>query len=206
LRAWWPGTVWATKGTNVVHLTFDDGPDPEATPWILELLNDRSVTATFFVVGEKALKHPDLIDALAHGGHSLGAHTMKHEHGWHTPTEAYVESAQRSLEALGPGAGHRGKPMFRPPYGKVTRTQARRLAPRTAMVMWDVLSGDYAARGEEGAAAVLARLKRNTRPGSIVVFHDSAKCSNVLKEVLPAYLDWLDGQGWKGRKLEGLGI
>ena len=92
--------------------------------------------------------------------------------------------------------------MFRPPYGKFTRAQAKALAHHATSVMWDVLSGDYAAKGQAGAEAVLARLKRHTRAGSIVVFHDSPKCAEVLHAVLPAYLDWLEAQGWTSQALK----
>jgi len=201
LAAIWPGTVWATQANRAVHLTFDDGPDPVVTPWVLAELGARGMSATFFVVGDQAAKHGDVLRQVAESGHALGGHTMAHEHGWRTPTATYVQSARASLDVVAP---HRrsGTPLFRPPYGKFTRAQASALAPRAKLVMWDVLSGDYAAKGPRGAVAVLRRLQRQTRPGSVVVFHDSAKCGDVLRQVLPAYLDWLAARGWTSCALD----
>ena len=197
LKVWWPGTLWSTSSPNAVHLTFDDGPDPGLTPWVLAQLRARGMTATFFVVGEQAQHHPHVLDQVREQGHVLGGHTMRHEHGWRTGTEAYVASARQSMAVAGQGVN-----VFRPPYGKFKRAQAKALAYHATSVMWDVLSGDYAAKGRAGAEAVLARLKRHTRAGSIVVFHDSPKCAVVLHAVLPAYLDWLEAQGWTSEALE----
>lgn len=196
LRAWWPGTLWATSSPQAVHLTFDDGPDPVLTAWVLDHLKARGMTATFFVVGEQARRHPQVLDEIRQRGHALGGHTMKHERGWSIATAAYVDSARQSLQAA--GAGTR---LFRPPYGKLTRAQAQGLAPHARIVMWDVLSGDYAAKGLPGAEEVMNRLRRHTRPGSIVVFHDSPKCGETLRCVLPLYLDWLQQRGWTSEGL-----
>ena len=200
--------MWSTSSPNAVHLTFDDGPDPELTPWVLAQLQARDMTATFFVVGEQAQRHPHVLEQVREQGHALGGHTMRHEHGWRTGKQEYVTSALQSMAVAGElgvrqaGAG-KTVAWFRPPYGKFTRAQATALAPHATSVMWDVLSGDYAAKGQAGAEAVLKRLKRHTRAGSIVVFHDSPKCAEVLHTVLPAYLEWLEAQGWASVALEG---
>ena len=198
LQWWWSGTRWATDHSGAVHLTFDDGPDPDITPWVLDLLEEHGMTATFFAVGAQAKRHPDLLQKARAQGHAVGGHTMNHEHGWHTDTQTYVHSAKASLQA-----DRDGHSLFRPPYGKLTRAQCLALRPHAQIVMWNVLSGDYAARGASGAATVLQRLKRHTRPGSIVVFHDSAKCADILKRVLPEYLTWLQGSGWTSHRLDG---
>ena len=198
LQRVWPGTIWSTEASEAIHLTFDDGPTPGITPWVLECLQEHNMTATFFVIGRNAGNHPELLQSIVNQGHALGAHTMEHEHGWRTSTLDYVQSAKNSLLTVGPNHG-----LFRPPFGKLTRAQAKSLARFARIVMWDVLSGDYAATGEDGANRVLARLKSNTRPGSIVVFHDSLKCQEVLMQVLPAYLAWLHSQGWTSVRLEG---
>lgn len=197
LKAWWPGTLWSTSHPNAVHLTFDDGPDPMLTPWVLEQLHNRGMTATFFVVGEQAQRHPRILEQVRDHGHALGGHTMRHEHGWRTEHSEYVSSARQSMAVAGEAVA-----WFRPPFGKFTRAQATALAPHGTSVMWDVLSGDYAAGGQAGAEAVLERLKRHTKPGSVVVFHDSPKCAEVLHAVLPPYLDWLAAQGWTSVALE----
>jgi len=198
--------LWSTSSPNAVHLTFDDGPDPELTPWVLAQLQARDMTATFFVVGEQAQRHPHVLEQVREQGHALGGHTMRHEHGWRTGKQEYVTSALQSMAVareLGVRQTGAGKTVawFRPPYGKFTRAQATALAPHATSVMWDVLSGDYAAKGQAGAEAVLKRLKRHTRAGSIVVFHDSPKCAEVLHVVLPAYLEWLEARGWTSTAL-----
>ena len=196
LRAIWPGTMWATEAVQAVHLTFDDGPHPDITPWVLNCLEERNMTATFFVIGAQALTHGALLQRIRDAGHAVGGHTMSHEHGWRTDTSRYVDSARASLEATGSDDG-----LFRPPYGKLTRAQADLLGTHAQVVMWDVLSGDYAAQGDRGARAVLRRLKRHTRQGSIVVFHDSLKCEAALRGVLPEYLDWIQSKGWTSVRL-----
>ena len=155
------------------------------------------MTATFFAIGRHAQTYGALVQRMRDAGHAVGGHTMDHEHGWWTDTERYLDSAQASVEATG---SH--DRLFRPPHGKLTRGQAVRLRSHAQVVMWDVLSGDYAARGGEDAQQVLRRLKRHTRPGSIVVFHDSLKCEAVLRHVLPAYLDWIESQGWTSVRLK----
>ena len=194
LQWWWPGTRWATKASEAVHVTFDDGPEPSITPWVLDQLDAHDMTATFFAVGAQAEKHPAILEEVISRGHTLGGHTMNHEHGWRTNVEAFVASASASLGESG---------LFRPPHGKMTRAQCLALRPHAQIVMWTVLSGDYAAHGPSGAEKVLRRLKRHTHPGSIVVFHDSAKCAEALRMVLPEYLTWLKDAGWTSTCLEG---
>lgn len=183
--------MWATEASQEVHLTFDDGPHADITPWVLTCLEERQMTATFFVIGHHAQTHGALLRRMREAGHAIGGHTMNHEHGWRTDTPRYLDSARASVDATGSNDG-----LFRPPHGKLRRVQAARLRSHAQVVMWDVLSGDYAATGNEGAQRVLRRLKRYTRPGSIVVLHDSLKCEEVLRRVLPAYLDWIQSQGW----------
>ena len=197
LRVFWPDTLWATGASQSVHLTFDDGPHPDITPWVLSCLAKRQMTATFFVIGRHAQTHGSLLQRMSDAGHAIGGHTMNHEHGWRTGTVRYLATAQASIETT--GSEDR---LFRPPHGKLTRAQALGIRPHAQVLMWDVLSGDYAAKGEEGSRRVLQRLKKHTRPGSIVVFHDSLKCEAVLRTVLPQYLDWIQTQGWNSRRLE----
>ena len=197
LRAIWPGTMWATEASQEVHLTFDDGPHAEITPWVLTCLEERQMTATFFVIGHHAQTHGALLRRMREAGHAIGGHTMTHERGWRTEAARYLDSARASVDATGTNDG-----LFRPPHGKLRRVQAARLRSHAQVVMWDVLSGDYAATGNEGAQRVLRRLKRYTRPGSIVVLHDSLKCEEVLRRVLPAYLDWIQSQGWTSVRLK----
>ena len=189
--------MWATEASQEVHLTFDDGPHADITPWVLTCLEERQMTATFFVIGHHAQTHGALLRRMREAGHAIGGHTMNHEHGCWTDTARYLDSARASVDATGSNDG-----LFRPPHGKLRRVQAARLRSHAQVVMWDVLSGDYAATGNEGAQRVLRRLKRHTRPGSIVVLHDSLKCQEVLRRVLPTYLDWIQSQGWTSVRLK----
>ena len=188
-RAIWPGTTWSVEGSDAVHLTFDDGPDPEATPWVLDILAKHGAKATFFVVGDQVAKHPDILKAMQMADHAVGGHTMRHELGWHTETNTYIQSALESIDGL--------QPLFRPPYGKMTPTQARCIGVHADLIMWDVLSGDFTldVRSACEVASAQARLRRRTKPGSVVVFHDSAKHAAGLKALLPDYLAWLSQKG-----------
>ena len=188
-RAIWPGTMWSVQGSDAVHLTFDDGPDPTVTPWVLDVLAQHGAKATFFVVGDQAARHSDILEAVKAAGHAVGGHTMRHERGWRTPTTPYVQSALDSMDGL--------QPLFRPPYGKMTPAQARSIAAHADLIMWDVLSGDYALEvgHAQEVASAQARLRRRTKPGSVVVFHDSAKHAAGLQALLPDYLAWLSQKG-----------
>ena len=188
-RAIWPGTMWSVQGSDAVHLTFDDGPDPTVTPWVLDILAQHEAKATFFVVGDQAARHSDILEAVKAAGHAVGGHTMRHERGWRTPTTPYVQSALDSMDGL--------QPLFRPPYGKMTPAQARRIGAHADLVMWDVLSGDYALNAglAREVTSAQARLRRRTKRGSVVVFHDSAKHAAGLRALLPDYLTWLSQKG-----------
>ena len=196
-RWWWPGTTWSEADRDAVFLTFDDGPFPEVTPWVMDALERRNAKATFFMVGAQALRHPELARSVVARGHGTGNHTMNHEHGWHTSLEAYLEAVTACDEALSslsvPSA------LFRPPHGKLTRSQAQALARSKNVVMWDVLAGDFVEHADP--QDVLRRLKAKTKGGNIVVLHDSPKAWPTLKEVLPDYLDWLGTQGLQPKAL-----
>ncbi len=180
-----------------MFLTFDDGPFPEVTTWVMDALERRNAKATFFMVGAQALRHPELARSVVARGHGTGNHTMNHEHGWHTSLEAYLEAVTACDEAL--ASLSVPSTLFRPPHGKLTRSEAQALARSKNVVMWDVLAGDFVEHAEP--QDVLRCLKAKTRGGSIVVLHDSYKAWPILKEVLPEYLDWLDTQGLQSKAL-----
>jgi peptidoglycan/xylan/chitin deacetylase (PgdA/CDA1 family) len=172
-----------------VYLTFDDGPHPYLTPWVMAQLKDAgNFKATFFCVGENALEHPDLLQQLRDEGHEVANHSNSHESGWSTSIKSYLRSFLKCEHALG------NTNKFRPPYGRITPPQANALSSRTQVVMWDVLSGDCN-RSNSGADC-LKSLKQLTRAGSIVVFHDSDKAASRLLYALPAYLKWLKKNGY----------
>lgn len=171
---------------NEVFLTFDDGPHPEATPWVLDRLAEHGAKATFFCLGEQAVAYPELLARIKREGHAIGHHTWDHPDGWKTGNRAYLENVVRGQKAVG---GH----MFRPPYGRIGPVQAGKLSNAYRIVLWDVLAGDFrqGATGVEVADAVLERSKA----GSIVVFHDNRKSFACLREALPLVLEGLTQKG-----------
>ena len=170
-----------------VYLTFDDGPIPEVTPWVLDLLADYDARATFFCVGENVGRYPALFERLRAGGHAVGNHTHNHLSGWDTDVDAYLANVDACADLV-------ESRLFRPPYGRLSPRKAYRLREDYRIVMWDVLSGDFdtTLTGRECAANVLD----NVRPGSIIVFHDSLKAEPNLRYALPRVLDALSRQGY----------
>ncbi|MCX2740788.1 polysaccharide deacetylase family protein [Pontibacter anaerobius] len=170
---------------KVLYLTFDDGPIPEVTPWVLEQLAKYGAKATFFCVGENVAKHPEVARQVLAEGHRLANHTHNHLKGWQTPLPEYVqntEECQQELERLQPVSVK----LFRPPYGRITGKQARKLLGKYELVMWDVLTNDY----DQGLAPeeCLRQSIKSTQSGSIIVFHDSLKAQRNMMYALPRYL------------------
>lgn len=186
LKFLYPGLLWDHFGENDrIYLTFDDGPVPEVTPFVLDQLERFGAKATFFCVGENVSRNPELYQQLVNAGHSWGNHTYNHLNGWRSPDPDYLENIQRCQELL---AEDDEKPMFRPPYGRIKRSQIRRLKSDYRIVMWDLLTGDFDA--EMTPEKCLETSIRLTRPGSIVIFHDSQKSWQNLQFVLPRYLEY----------------
>lgn len=186
---------------KAVYLTFDDGPIPEVTPKVLAVLEKYQIKATFFMVGENIDKHPDVFRLVVESGHSVGNHTYNHLKGWQYATKEYlanVEKAQRTMERHG-----QENPvinLFRPPYGKATLCQRRALSKLGyRIIYWDILTRDYnqAVTPEQ----MLAQIKRDTRPGSIINFHDSLKSNERMLAVLPQAIEWLKAQGYELKPL-----
>ena len=186
---------------KAVYLTFDDGPIPEVTPKVLAVLEKYQIKATFFMVGENIDKHPDVFRRVVESGHSVGNHTYNHLNGWRYATKEYlanVEKAQRTMARHG-----QGNPvinLFRPPYGKATLCQRCALSKLGyRIVYWDILTRDYnqAVTPEQ----MLAQIKRDTRPGSIINFHDSLKSNERMLAVLPQAIEWLKAQGYELKPL-----
>lgn len=174
------------EGKNV-YLTFDDGPIPEVTPRLLDLLDKLEIKATFFMVGDNVRKYPDLYEEVLRRGHRVGNHTMHHIQGLRVSKDEYladVDEAERYIES----------DMFRPPHGWLKCSQRKALADKYRLVMYDVVTRDYSKRLT--AAQVVANVKRYARDGSIIVFHDSLKSLPRLFEALPASVEWLKGEGY----------
>lgn len=186
-RALFPGGVFRVGGERQVMLTFDDGPIPEATPEILDILDRYGIKATFFMVGDNVRKHPDVFEEVCRRGHCIGNHSMHHLQGIRTTTGRY-------LDDIGMAARLIPSPLYRPPHGILRPRQLRRLRREYDLVMYDLITRDYSRRVT--AADVLDNVKRYTRPGSIIVFHDSLRSIGKLRAVLPAAIEWLRDSGY----------
>ena len=195
LRWLFPHALWRMdRHQKSVYLTFDDGPIPEATPFILDTLDKFNAKATFFMVGANAVKYPHLLEEVRRRGHQVGNHTYNHLSGMRHFTWTYLANIKKADEIL-------HTKLFRPPHGWIRTVQYRVLRHvGIKVVMWDVVTRDYSRLLT--ANDVLHNVKRYTRPGSIITFHDSLKSIEKLKHVLPEALSWLQEQGYEFRTFE----
>jgi peptidoglycan/xylan/chitin deacetylase (PgdA/CDA1 family) len=189
---------------NKVYLTFDDGPTPEITEWVLEQLDLHNAKATFFCIGKNIEAYPSIFEKLIIKKHSIGNHTFNHLNGWETTTDDYtanVSLCENSIEKYKNEISNSDSKIFRPPYGKIKPTQARNLKSQGyQIIMWDVLSADFDQTITEERC--LKNVVSNIKPGSIIVFHDSAKAFKNLKYALPKVLDYVDKNGFKCEVIE----
>ena len=178
---------------KVIYLTFDDGPVPEVTPAVLSILRERNVPSTFFCVGENVKKNPGLFAEVTGEGHAAGNHTFHHLNGWKTPPAEYIEDVNRC-------DAYFTSQLFRPPYGKFTPSQYFLLRKKYRFILWSVLSGDY----HHGISKeqCLSNVVNHTKPGSIVLFHDSIKAKENLLYALPRFLDHFLDKGYKFQLLQ----
>ena len=189
--------VWSMPAGDepAVYLTFDDGPNPLATPFVLDQLSQAGGKGTFFCVGENVSRYPELYNRLKAEGHSTGNHTYNHLNGWKTTVDNYLDNIKKADSVI-------GSHIFRPPYGKIKRRQVRRLTaqqPGWKVYMWDIISGDFDAgiSAQQCADNVL----RYVKPGSIVVFHDSQKAWDRMQHALPQVIDHCVKNGWQLKAL-----
>ncbi|MDB5261161.1 MAG: polysaccharide deacetylase [Adhaeribacter sp.] len=191
-----PGLTWRRPSpTKTIYLTFDDGPVPEVTPFVLTELAKYQARATFFCVGDNIRRYPAVARQVATAGHTLGNHTYHHLKGWDTPPAVYLSDiyqCQAALEMLGPLKKNK---LFRPPYGRITPKQIKLLTTDYQVIMWDVLTYDF--DKNLASAACLGQAIKNTEPGSIVVFHDSRKAWPNLEFVLPRFLAHFAALGYR---------
>ena len=188
-----PGTIWrkpsAAGEPPCVYLTFDDGPIPEMTPWVLDTLAHYGVKATFFCVGDNVAKYPTLYRQITEQGHQVGNHTFNHIQGIRSWSSGYMENVEKAGQWV-PGN------LFRPPHGHMRWPQLYRLRKaHYQVIMWDVVTRDYSPHMT--ANGVVNVVKKYTRNGSIIVFHDSLKAKPRLCEALPRALEWLIGEGYR---------
>ena len=183
-----PQVKWKMPSTSkTLFLTFDDGPIPEVTPWVLKTLKDYNASATFFCVGANAKKNNEILKDILAAGHSIGNHTMNHINGWNSPNKKYYSDVSDCSKIV-------KSKLFRPPYGRIKFLQTLHLRKQYKIIMWDVLSRDYdtSLTGE----TCFENVKQSAGRGSIVVFHDSLKAESRLRIALPATLKYFSDAGY----------
>ena len=187
-RMLFPETIWRIPGDKkTVYLTFDDGPIPQVTPWVLDVLDYYEVKATFFCVGDNVARNHNLFQVIRDRGHQVGNHTMNHVKGMSMSPEKYVRNVMNAHDLI-------QSRLFRPPHGHMLPGQAKLLKKDFSIIMWDVVTRDYSNKlsGEQ----VFGNVKRYARNGSIIVFHDSIKAERNLHYALPRTINWLRENGF----------
>lgn len=177
---------------NKIFLTFDDGPIPEVTPWVLDELKKHDVKASFFCIGDNIDKHPDIFKRILSEGHVVGNHSYNHLNGWQTKTSSYIANVMQCEKSIEHTSGKQNmRRLFRPPYGRMTSKQARILVEKGfQIVMWTVLSFDYHSKASKEEC--LENVLKNLEAGNIIVFHDSLKAEDNLRYVLPRVLGFVN--------------
>jgi peptidoglycan/xylan/chitin deacetylase (PgdA/CDA1 family) len=194
LKWLFPSYTWKIETTEkVIFLTFDDGPIPEITDFVLDQLALFDAKATFFCVGENIHKHPSIFNRIITEKHTVGNHTYNHLKGWQTTDNEYLKNINLCKKAI--LEADIDSHLFRPPYGRVKRSQSKILESEYKIIMWDVLSCDYDKNLE--SEKCLQNTINATKSGSIVVFHDSIKAEKNLKYVLPRYLSHFSKLGFR---------
>ncbi len=197
---WWlrkvysPTLTWKIPGVqNEIFLTFDDGPHPAITPFVLDCLRQYNAKATFFCIGKNVQLYPHIFQQILDQGHSIGNHTHNHLNGWKTKDSEYFKNIILAKKYIDSN-------FFRPPYGRITRFQIQQLQPVFNIIMWDVLSGDFDIN--VSPQKCLQNVVSNTSPGSIIVFHDSEKAFPRVKYALPKSLNFFAEKGYVMKGIE----
>lgn len=189
LRILYPKAIWRmNKNEKAVYLTFDDGPIPVVTPWVLDLLDKYKIKATFFMVGDNVRKHPEEFQMVVNRGHRIGNHTFNHIRGLDYKGDSYLENTDKANAYLKTN-------LFRPPHGYMSPKQYRTLKDKYKIIMWDLVTRDY--NRKLNGKQVLGKVKKYVRNGSIITFHDSIKSEENLKYALPRAIEWLQEQGYE---------
>lgn len=188
-----PNVTWKVKTNDkVLYLTFDDGPHPQITPWVLQQLQVYNAKATFFCVGENVQKFPEIYAQILAGQHAVGNHTMQHIKGWKVSKQAYLDNIQQASSYIKSN-------LFRPPYGQIKWSQVKALSKHYKVVMWSLLSRDYDQQLTISESLTAMKL---ASAGDIIVFHDSEKAFEQLKQLLPPLLAYYQEQGFEMKALQ----
>ena len=186
--------VWRKDSSEkVIYLTFDDGPVPEVTLQVLDILQQFNIKATFFCVGDNVQKYPEVYARVLESGHKIGNHTFNHLKGFSVTADEYVENVRKASEYIQSN-------LFRPPHGQITSRLRKLLQHDFQIIMWDLLTCDYNKR--LSAEMILKNIKHYSRNGSIVVFHDSIKAKDNMLNVLPVAIEWWKCEGYSFGQLK----
>lgn len=193
-RLLFPEAIWRFKkrGRKVVYLTFDDGPIPEVTPWVLDTLDRYRIKATFFLVGENVCRNPGLLEEIKKRGHSWGNHTMHHIQGMKVRSVNYLRDLNAANTVI-------QSSLFRPPHGIIRWAQAKVIKNHYNIVMYDLVTRDYSRKLSPDQ--VFENVRRYARNGSIIVFHDSLKARKNIMATLPRAIEWLQSEGYEFARL-----
>lgn len=194
IRRLYPRACWRMDSSEkAVYLTFDDGPIPEVTPWVLDVLDKYGIKATFFMVGDNVRKHPDEYKMVVERGHRIGNHTYNHLKGFEERTARYIANIDKADCYL-------TTDLFRPPHGLIRMRQYRALCERYRIVMWDLVTRDY--NPKLNGRQILRKVRKYTRNGSIITFHDSRRSVDNLYYALPRAIEWLQSEGYEFKVFE----
>jgi len=189
-----PDLIWEIPSQHkMIYLTFDDGPVYTATDWVLNVLKDYNIKATFFCIGKNVAKNPELYEKILEANHRVGNHTYNHIPGWNTSNRLYYQDVEKCRQLV-------NSKLFRPPYGKIMFFQSKALiAKGYEVIMWDVLTGDFDTN--ISPQQCLANAIKHTVPGSIIVFHDSLKASDNMKFAMPLFVEHFLNEGFEFKLL-----
>lgn len=189
LRQLYPTAIWRMPVKDKkIYLTFDDGPVPVITPWVLDLLKEEKIKATFFCVGENVQNNPEIYQRILDEKHAVGNHTFNHLNGWNTHGNQYARNVLKCAELV-------SSRLFRPPYGRVKKSQITLLSSHYSIIMWDVLSGDY--DKNTSPEQCFKNTATHVRNGSVIVFHDSYKAQKNMEYALPRFIRYAKENGFE---------
>ncbi len=194
VRRMYPQAIWRmSPKEKAVYLTFDDGPIPRMTPWVLDVLDKYDIKATFFLVGDNVRKHPEEFEMLRAGGHRIGNHTFNHIRGFECSTKSYLANTEKASRLI-------QTDIFRPPHGHLRRSQYELLRRKYKIIMWDLVTRDYSKH--LNGKQVFEKVKKYARNGSIITFHDSVKSEKNTMYALPRSIEWLLEHGYEFKVFE----
>ena len=189
IQALFPSLIWRKETTNKeIWLTFDDGPTPEVTPWILSVLKKENVKATFFLVGKQIKQYPKLAETIITAGHAIANHSYSHKNGWFCTKEKYIADVEKCQELMPTNN------LFRPPYGKITKTQIAALKSKYKIILWDIFGWDF--QKNTTPQKVKKNILNNTKSGSIIVLHNNQKGFKNLQPILEETIQILKEKGF----------